>query len=183
MAAMRSLVVLFGLLVTTTAVAAPKRHALDDAAAIHRAVLDVAKVDLDKNSEGCTKRMTGAFAKVVLIGTFAYDRGCRELGYFADGVWTGDRKQAASALVLAGWADTKQRVALATRWTEEAIVDTPIGAKKVQLDASGGVVIEGWYTLPAGMTPERHEQRIRVTFTPAGAATLEVLEHKSTPMR
>lgn len=186
---MRTLAATLLVLVPALASAAPKRHAVDTDAGVRAAVKEVAELELSDQDLTCVRRLTGPFAKVVLIGVFVYDRGCKEKGYFADGVWVPGRTHATPALALAGWADPAQRIALALAWAEEGLDMTSLRAgfadtspAKAEPDGKGGVIIEGWRTLPTGMVPVKSDQRVKIVITAAGEAMVGLMETKSTPI-
>ncbi len=117
-----------------------------------------------------------SFPGVVLLGSFAHDRGCMRTGAVLDcKTYVKDWPDAASVLARAGWADANadSRVAIAERYIEE--VATEYGGSTARDPArpkytarGGGVVADVWVDRPSGMRRGRVTDLYRYTFTKAG---------------
>ena len=132
-----------------------------------------------------------AFAHVVLVGTFAHDRGCMLEGFFIDRTWYDGRRSDAVAdgLATVGWADAAidEREVLARAWIDSVthafdgqfvreeqtafvFEDTP-AFEPVQVKAleDGGVLVSGWVSLPSGMVWESAYHFMEYRFDRQGA--------------
>jgi protein-tyrosine phosphatase len=158
----------------------PKRYDVHTDAALKQALAEVAKLELSEQSASCVSHMSGAFSHVILVGSFADDRGCVSLGYFADGVYVESREHAHEALASAGWADREKRVELATTWVERAFhasverVGTD-GAARASMDASGSVLVDAVRTL------DRRTQTLTIKFSNAGDTKIEITKTTTQP--
>ncbi|HEY1558793.1 MAG TPA: hypothetical protein VGF94_28415 [Kofleriaceae bacterium] len=161
------------------ALAGPHKYDVSDDAKLDKAVQAELHHAADHN---CTERMTGDFKKVVLVGSFANDRGCMAEGYFADGVYVADRGKSAPALAASGWSDAKKRGDLAVAWAKEMTGDSFAGDPKAVAGKDGSVVVTGWVNDPVGMIPEQHSEQLEFRFTPAGDVTTKVLAQKTTKL-
>ncbi|HNB53871.1 MAG TPA: hypothetical protein PK530_18135, partial [Anaerolineales bacterium] len=122
--------------------------------------------------------------EVVVIGLFAYDRGCagdelfvgQTLGYVDN--LTDD------GLNANGWNDRTGRESLALLWTEEVLlawrypvqeanpdftqVGIPFTPPTVQTLSDDRVQVELWVQEPGGMLPETNYTQIRIIFEKDG---------------
>jgi hypothetical protein len=162
----------------------PKKYDVSTDAALTKSVKTATGTLLSKESLACVKRLEGDFAKVVVVGQFAHDRGCAVMGYFADGEWVGEKGTAAKALASAGWKDPNSREALALQWANEGMASSGMEpGTAAKLNGDGSVVVEGWRRLPIGMQPIRRSQKLELTFSIGGDVTTKVLEEKSEPIK
>jgi protein-tyrosine phosphatase len=160
----------------------PKRYDVRTDVALKKALAEAAKIELSERSASCVSRMSGAFSHVILVGSFADDRGCFSRGYFADGIYVTSREHAKEALATAGWADRAKRIGLATTWVERAFDASVQGAARASIDASGAVVIDAVRTLPSGETPERSTQALTIRFSNAGDTKIEITKTSTQPL-
>jgi antitoxin component YwqK of YwqJK toxin-antitoxin module len=139
------------------------------------------------DERACLNRMA-LFPGVVLLGAFAYDRGCMGAEWVVDCKLTSPAPTAAELLARAGWAraSAEQRIEIASEYLREfglaysgsisSDPDEPVWT--VQPDQG----IEGvmWVAAPSGMRRGRETDKIRFRFAPDGSLQREVLEHVST---
>lgn len=136
----------------------------------------------------CIKRPKG-FEKIIVIGFFAHDLGCRLDGAFIGSHYLkkGDPNFSREALAELGWekAALKVREQLALFWTEKGLLafstvlhskDKDFGNGEFQPPAAvsnenGGVVVTLWIRLPSGRDPEKKFRRIELKFDRAGSHT------------
>lgn len=124
-----------------------------------------------------------SFERVVLVGSFANDRGCMHEGMFIDRTWH-EKGGAQAALATAGWddADIEKRQELARAWVEQAsqafggrfvdksqtafeFEDTPdFEPVRVRATQELGVVVSGWVEEPAGMVWESAYRFVEYRF-------------------
>ena len=136
----------------------------------------------------CIKRLKES-GKIIVIGFFAYDRGCRLDGAFIGSRYLkkGDPNFSREALAELGWekAASKIREQLALNWTEKGLLafstvlhskDKDFGTGEFQppravSNESGEVVVTLWIQLPSGRDPEKRFRRIELKFDSAGSHT------------
>ena len=123
---------------------------------------------------GCVKR-PASFSGIVVVGDFAYDYGCMQVGVFVDGEWVARPDTVTQrGLVAHGWAtmDSDEREATAASWVEEVVyalgptvVERSTKAFELEhtptfepvettTDADGTTVVTLWLREPPGMIPE-----------------------------
>lgn len=130
-----------------------------------------------------------SFPRVVVVGSFAHDRGCTFDGLLVDRTWlTGGEGVSAAGLASAGWAeaDMYSREKLAKAWVEE--VEQAFGGHFVQASTTAftfddtpafdpvrvrttkvlGVVVEGWIAEPSGMVWEESYHYVEYRFDREG---------------
>jgi antitoxin component YwqK of YwqJK toxin-antitoxin module len=127
------------------------------------------------------------FPGVIVVGDFAYDRGC------ADEVWVIDCKLVeppptdAVVLARAGWAnaDGEQRLELAREYMRElgmvwsGSVTSDPEPPQWTARADGSVEAIVWVVAPAGMRRGRELDKVRWEFAADGTLTRTQLEHRS----
>jgi antitoxin component YwqK of YwqJK toxin-antitoxin module len=139
------------------------------------------------DEHACVTRMP-LFPGVVMIGDFAYDRGCMGTEWVIDCKLASPAPTAADLLARAGWAHATgdQRITIAMEYLREfglgnngSIGWDPDKPKWTVLPDQSveGVV---WVATPAGMRQGSEMDKIRFTFAPDGSMQREVLEHVST---
>jgi antitoxin component YwqK of YwqJK toxin-antitoxin module len=128
------------------------------------------------------------FPGVVLIGDFAYDRGCMGSDWVVDCKLASPGPTTAELLARAGWAraNAEQRITIASAYlqdfglgNERSIVSDPSKPEWTVLP-DGGVEGVMWVQEPSGMRRGSEKDKIRFTFAPDGSSKREVLEHVST---
>jgi hypothetical protein len=142
----------------------------DDREAVRKAHEAATGTDL---GEGICAVWPNDFSRIVVVGSFANDRGCMTEGLFVDGAWyDGRRADAVTAgLATRGWigASSDERQRLARGWVdavvhafggsfvEEATTafgfdDTPaFEPVRVRAHEGTGVMVSGWVAKPPGM--------------------------------
>jgi antitoxin component YwqK of YwqJK toxin-antitoxin module len=139
------------------------------------------------DEHACVTR-TPLFPGVVLVGDFAYDRGCMGTEWVIDCKLASPAPTAADLLARAGWARAtgELRITIATEYLRElglgndgSISSNPTKPEWTVRPDQG---IEGvmWVAAPAGMRRGVEMDKIRFTFAPDGSLQREVLEHVST---
>jgi antitoxin component YwqK of YwqJK toxin-antitoxin module len=139
------------------------------------------------NDHACVTR-TPLFPGVVMVGDFAYDRGCMGTEWVVDCKLASPAPTAADLLARAGWAHAtgEQRITIASEYLRElglgnngSISWSPTEPEWTVRPDQG---IEGvlWVAAPAGMRRGSELDKIRFTFAPDGSLQREVLEHVST---
>ena len=134
----------------------------------------------------CIERLKES-AEVIVIGFFAYDRGCRLNGAFVRSRYyeEKDADLSQNALATLGWekAPKREREMLASYWVQKGLLAffTPVQTKDKDLDAkdfhppraiteqNGEVVVTLWIELPAGMRREKEFKRVEYKFAKEGA--------------
>lgn len=165
----------------------PSPTACDTKAGLSAALVAARGSGLD-DEHGCMTRVA-LFPGVVMLGSFAYDRGCMDPEWVVDCKLVEQAPSATDLLARAGWAKATpaQRLVLAQEymaqfglawsgsiaWTPDAPVwtNTPDGGVE-------GVV---WIAEPSGMQPGRELDKMRLVFAADGALTRTQLEHRSEP--
>jgi hypothetical protein len=120
------------------------------------------------NLQGKVCRKEISALKVLIIGSFLSDRGCRWVGYFLGGQYIGSLDKSGPALRAAGWASVEKRDGLAVLWAEQALeLEDP---RVLSHPKGGGVVIAGSITEPVGMREAkvRPVHHVKITFTESG---------------
>jgi hypothetical protein len=134
----------------------------------------------------CVTRM-GLFPGVIMLGEFAYDRGCMSPQWVVDCKLVDPGPSAAELLARAGWARAtpEQRIEIAEEYVREfglawsgSISWTPDEPKWTSL-ADGGVEGVLWVAEPAGMRPGREIAKNRYKFAADGTLTSELLEQRT----
>jgi antitoxin component YwqK of YwqJK toxin-antitoxin module len=140
------------------------------------------------DQHACVNRLP-LFPGVVMLGSFAYDRGCAGAEWVVDCKLTTPAPTAAELLMRAGWARAtgEQRITIAMEYMREFALaysgsitydpDKPVWTMR----PDQGVEAVVWVAEPAGMRRGREMDKIRYVFAPDGTMTREVLEHVSTP--
>jgi len=142
---------------------------------------------LQDYSKGCLKRPK-ELPEIILVGTFAYDRGCMLDGAFVKKYFLSrqDENFSGRALESLGWrkADSTKREEIALRWTQFGLLafgGYPIvktdedfngrefRAPEALAGAAGGVEVVLWTRQPAGMRCETNYQRLSFTFSDDGS--------------
>lgn len=115
-----------------------------------------------------------ALADVVVVGSFASDRGCMPIGAFVKGQWLRTKALLESGLSTYGWQSMspKEQDTLATLWIEEVILtyrgsrfltkaepafefpDTPAFLPLQSQRVNSEVAVGGWTARPSGMINE-----------------------------
>lgn len=125
------------------------------------------------------------FPGVILVGSFANDRGCMPDLVIIDCKRRTGPLPDALILNRAGWAqaDADRRETLALRYLDEvatvfhgSIADTP-EPPKASTNADGQVTVELWIDRPAGMRRGRVADRVRYTFRSDGRVSSETIGH------
>ncbi len=153
-----------------------------------RAALARARQDV---GEACFE-WPASFPRVVLVGSFAHDRGCDLEGMFVDRRWH-DEGGTPKALATRDFANAKMedKEAIARAWVEEGLQAfggrfVQVTTKAFELEGSpkfepvrarmnkiGGVVVEGWVQRPSGMQDETGFDFVVYRFAPDGAVETE----------
>lgn len=154
-----------------------------------QAALKDAGVELD--GDACVA-WPSSFPRVVVVGTFAHDRGCDTIGLFVDRRWTpgGDEVAGLSTRAFASAAQTDKE-SLARAWIDEVVhvfggsfvtsehvaftlgrgpPYTPVLVRANKID---GVVVEGWEIGRSGMRDESTFTFATYRFAPDGRLTAE----------
>ncbi len=125
------------------------------------------------------------FPGVILVGSFASDRGCAPELLLIDCQKHDGPIPTALLLNRAGWgsADGPQRQALALRYLRQVatvfrgtVADTP-DPPSATTTPDGQVIIEAWVNQPAGMRPGRRASKLRYTFGSDGRVSSEPIDH------
>jgi len=122
----------------------------------------------------------------VLIGSFAYDRGCMPSATMLDCKLV-KSVEARTLLERAGWAAAKaparEKIAMnyvrevAIAW-EGSMSEEPEPARTVR-EAAGGITITAWIAEPAGMTPQTTRHLTEFRFDARGALATKVLKSET----
>jgi len=134
----------------------------------------------------CIKRLEES-QKIIIVGFFAYDRGCEFEGAFVDSRYfeVGDASLSKRALDVLGWgaANQARREQLAKLWVEKGLLaffnvieekekdleNRGFHPPQVASNAKGEITITLWIHLPSGMTPERGYERLEYRFAADGS--------------
>jgi hypothetical protein len=144
----------------------------------------------------CIKRLEES-PKIIVVGFFAYDRGCGLDGAFVDSRYFEKMDAALSknALDALGWesANQSRREQLAKLWIEKGLLAffTVLYTKEKDLEdrgfhppqavsnENGEIKVTLWIRLPSGMRPERGYQHLEYRFARdgnlSGSSVLESL--------
>jgi len=139
------------------------------------------------DERACVTRIP-LFPGVIMLGDFAYDRGCMGADFVVDCKLAAPAPTSAELLARAGWAKAtgEQRIEIATEYLREfalgnegSISHQPTAPQWKVLDGGG---IEGlmWVAEPAGMRRGVERDEVRFTFAADGTLTRAVLQHQST---
>jgi hypothetical protein len=141
---------------------------------------------IDEYSKGCIRR-SPELSKIVVVGSFAHDRGCDFQGVFLGSRYfeENDAATSKSALNFMGWqtARQEQRERLARLWVEkgllafltvlvqrdEAFPDHPFQPPQAVSRESGEIIVTLWIREPPGMRRERVSQLLEYRFSKDGA--------------
>ena len=136
------------------------------------------------------------FPGVILVSSFAYDRGNRPEGVLVDHKYGNLEVMTPSVLAAGGWSRDKHRPALADRWVRDAllvpasVLETAdkefaagnkgthkFSAPSSVLNVDGSVTVEVWTRLADGRVSRRTYAHRRYIFSPTGQMSLaQVLE-------
>jgi len=117
------------------------------------------------------------FPALIMLGSFAHDRGCMAQRYIVDGHVVDTPPPPRDLLRWSGWSDAnaEHRRQLALAYVKEVdlawsgtLVSQGEDQPVVRSDDGGGVVIEAWVRRPSGMRRGHREDHLRWTFAPAG---------------
>ena len=177
--------VLFALVLSAGCPATATDLATDDGV---RAAYKKATGDELNAEHGCIGR-TGV-RDVIVVGDFAYDRGCIMSGGFVGGAWLDTATLTATGPSKLGWAtmDSKARADFALRWAEKVLFhwdgsfvpadnkaftfeDTPAYTAPAAVAKGDGVVVTFWIEEPPGMQDRDVFDQIELTFDAKGAVT------------
>jgi antitoxin component YwqK of YwqJK toxin-antitoxin module len=136
------------------------------------------------DDHACVTRVP-MFPGVIMLGSFAYDRGCMGADYVVDCKMVNPGPSAAALLVRAGWAKAsgEQRIEIAKEYVREfalgnngSVTHDPTEPEWKVLE-DGGVEGVVWVAEPAGMRRGVDKDQIRYTFAADGTVKHEVLKH------
>lgn len=164
----------------------PSPSACDTKDGLSAALLAARGQGLDEEN-GCMTRLA-LFPGVVLLGSFAHDRGCMEPEWVVDCKLVAATPSAADVLARAGWANASpdQRLLIAQEYMTFAIEwsgsiswtpDQPTWTNTPE----GGVEGIVWIVEPGGMQPGRELDKVKFAFAADGTLTRTQLEHRSEP--
>lgn len=138
--------------------------------------------EISTSDEGACVWRAWGFPGVIVLGSFAHDRGCKPMGTFIDcelGEWT-----SVELLARAGWnkAKPKARETIAMRYLRQihtkyrsGLTDDP--AKPVIKSGNdGSVTVTAWTARPSGMRRGRTIDKRRYKFSASGKLTVTDLE-------
>lgn len=143
---------------------------------------------LSNYGRGCIKR-PAELPEIIMVGTFAHDRGCMLEGAFVKKYFyssRGEENISRAALESLGWqkADSARREDLALKWTRFGLLafggypiieaDEDFGGRDFQApqsatDEDKNVTVTLWTRLPAGMRCETNYQRLSFIFAADGS--------------
>lgn len=172
------------LLIPATACGGPPDLATDDGV---RAAFKKA-TGKDLHEDDCIGRP--GVKDVVVVGSFAHDRGCDLDGGFVGGTWMDRKAMGHKGLAALGWAemDAKARAELATQWshrvlyhwggsvvrkTEKAfeLEDTPAFTAPSTATDGDAVLVTFWVEEPPGMQDIDIFEQVELRFAADGAIT------------
>jgi antitoxin component YwqK of YwqJK toxin-antitoxin module len=138
------------------------------------------------DERACVTRIP-LFPGVIMLGDFAYDRGCMGADFVVDCKLVDPPPTAAELLARAGWAKAtgEQRIEIAKEYVREFALgnngNVTADPDKPQWTVSSDGGVEGvvWVAKPAGMRRGVDKDQIRYTFGVDGALKREVLQHVS----
>ena len=127
---------------------------------------------------------------VVILGSFADDRGCMMHGGFVGGEWLDGERLAVEGLPKLGWKEMEpaEQTKLARPWAEEVLYywdgsfletevkafsfsDTPTFAAPTTKAEKGHLIVTAWTRLPSGMLDQSAFSQIEFLFAKNGAVT------------
>jgi hypothetical protein len=131
---------------------------------------------LDAESQRCIRRAT-ELPRIVVVGDFAYDLGCRSQGVFVASRYfkITDLSLSKAALDALGWnaSNPEERKRLARLWVEKGLLafssvmvtkdsdfgNSPFHPPQAMADKDGVITVSLWVRMPSGMRPGpgRHE--------------------------
>ncbi|HVI04383.1 MAG TPA: hypothetical protein VM869_37105, partial [Enhygromyxa sp.] len=138
------------------------------------------------DERACVTRVP-LFPGVIMLGEFAYDRGCMGADFVIDCKLVSAAPSSADLLARAGWANAndEHRIELAQEYVREFalandgnVTNDPDDPQWKALD-DGGVEGVVWVAEPAGMRRGVDKDKIRFTFAADGSLKREVLQHLS----
>jgi hypothetical protein len=133
----------------------------------------------------CIQRLKES-AKIIVIGGFAYDRGCRLQGGFVNSRYfeKDDPAWSKNALAMLGWekAPKREREMLAKFWVEKGLLpfftvlytkdkelnDHAFHAPQVVSTETGEIKVTLWLRLPSGKRREQGYQHVEYRFSRDG---------------
>jgi antitoxin component YwqK of YwqJK toxin-antitoxin module len=139
------------------------------------------------DERACVTRVP-LFPGVVMVGDFAYDRGCMGSEWIVDCKLASPAPSAADLLARAGWAHAngEQRITIASEYLREfglgnngSISSSP-DKPEWTVRPDQGIEAVLWVAAPSGMRRGTEMDKIRFTFAADGSLQREVLEHVST---
>jgi hypothetical protein len=151
----------------------------------------IAGAKIDDRSRNCV-RLDKELMGIAVVGSFAYDRGCRFSGIFVKTQYLGndDSGLSQAALAALGWktANQKQREQLAQVWVEkgllafhEVVTETKpdfanhsFQAPHAASQPDGETVVTLWIRMPMGRSRGRSYQLREFRFTPDAALSSAV---------
>ena len=134
----------------------------------------------------CIERLKES-EKVIVIGFFAYDRGCRLDGAFIDSRYfeSTDAALSKNALAAFGWekAPKREREILALYWVEKGLLvfftilytkDKDMGEREfhppqAMTAENGEIKVKLWVQLPSGMRRGKEFKRVEYRFSKDGS--------------
>ena len=134
----------------------------------------------------CIERLKES-EKVIVIGFFAYDRGCRLDGAFVDSRYfeSTDAALSKNALAAFGWekAPKREREMLALYWVEKGLLafftvlytkDKDMGEREfhppqAMTAENGEIKVKLWIQLPSGMRRGKEFKRVEYRFSKDGS--------------
>lgn len=140
------------LLESSSLTAAPSTCDLSTDAGIDAAYKAATGETISTYGGRCVQR-SSTFPKLIAIGSFLSDYGCRWSGALHGCVWN-DPDAAKAEMAAAGWAkaDAKKRQALALAWLRE--VDQVTVQDVTMTNDNGKLTVEYWEPGRVGMNPE-----------------------------
>lgn len=138
------------------------------------------------NEHACVTRAP-LFPGVIMLGDFAYDRGCRGATFVVDCKLVEQPPSSAELLARAGWAKAsgEQRIELAKVYVDQfaigysgSVTHEPDQPQWTVLD-DGGVEGVIWVAEPAGKRPGVDKDQLRFSFAADGSSKRETLKHLS----
>jgi hypothetical protein len=146
---------------------------------------------LDDRSRNCV-RFNKDLIGIAVVGSFAYDRGCRFSGVFVQTQYLGqdDPGLSQAAFAALGWkaANQKQREQLAKVWVEKGLLaffdvvtetrpdfaNHSFQAPQVASEPDGEIVVTLWIHMPVGRSRGRSYQLREFRFSADGALSSAV---------
>ena len=134
----------------------------------------------------CIERLKESVS-LIIIGFFAYDRGCRLDGAFVDSRYFEETDTALSknALAAFGWqkAPKREREMLASYWVQKGLLafytvlqtkdkdlnDNAFHPPKAETAENGEITVTLWIQLPSGMRRGKEFKRVQYRFSKYGS--------------